>query len=599
MRFPRMAIGLTALFSLAILGNSTPADARQLQIFGPTRLREMVPNGQYDPGEAVMASYCVFNGSSQPWSGVGTLVDEGGVTLSSGSQSYGPIGAGQVDCRFFVFKVNGTCGGAVRTHFRLDPGSDARQILLPLGAAGLAESFDTTPVGQLPPTISVVFATSAASHFAVSGAAADSPPHSLFAASPSAASETIAETRSVRLPSGNSTLTFRHSFSTETGFDGGVLEMSIGGAPFQDIIAAGGSFVAGPYNGAISNVATSPLAGRSAWTGNSNGFITTTVQMPAAAAGRDVTLRWRFDTDASVGGVGWYIDSIATSGVSCAPVSPDVPWGLIGGLQQDNLVKFEWFAPLSVTPAGYLLEASLDGGLTYPYRVPLGPIPSFTAVGPDAVVSVRVRTRHANGILSGPSNVRTSAIGAAAPPADLYNLQTMVNGSMVALAWSVGLGGTATRTVLSVGTTPGGADLGALALPPGATTFRVAGVPTGTYHVSVRQAGPLLLGAASNNAVVTVPGSCQPPQMPTSFNAFVENRVLKILWELGPPGSPAPTGWTLEAGSASQLSDLGVLTLANRTFTVSVPPGTYFLRVSAANPCGASAKTPTISVTVQ
>ena len=40
-----------------------------------------------------------------------------------------------------------------------------------------------------------------------------------------------------------------------------------------------------------------PLGVRPAWTGNSGGaYITTTVNMPAAAAGQNVVLRWRMGT---------------------------------------------------------------------------------------------------------------------------------------------------------------------------------------------------------------------------------------------------------------------------------------------------------------
>jgi hypothetical protein len=62
------------------------------------------------------------------------------------------------------------------------------------------------------------------------------------------------------------------------GFDGGVLEISFDdGLTFQDIVAAGGTFVRGGYNGTISTCCGNPLAGRQAWTGNSGGFIDTTV----------------------------------------------------------------------------------------------------------------------------------------------------------------------------------------------------------------------------------------------------------------------------------------------------------------------------------
>jgi len=49
-----------------------------------------------------------------------------------------------------------------------------------------------------------------------------------------------------------------------TGFDGMVLEISVNGGPFQDILAAGGSFVTGGYNRTISPSFNSPIAGRQA-----------------------------------------------------------------------------------------------------------------------------------------------------------------------------------------------------------------------------------------------------------------------------------------------------------------------------------------------
>jgi hypothetical protein len=111
-------------------------------------------------------------------------------------------------------------------------------------------------------------------------------------------------------------LTFRHNFNFEAsdidpnlGFDGGVLELSTdGGNTFQDILAAGGGFVSGGYNRVIATDRGSPIAGRQAWSGNSNGFITTTVGLPAASLqGR---LRWRMASDTSGGNEGWRIDSL-------------------------------------------------------------------------------------------------------------------------------------------------------------------------------------------------------------------------------------------------------------------------------------------------
>ena len=111
-------------------------------------------------------------------------------------------------------------------------------------------------------------------------------------------------------------LTFRHNFNLEAsdsdpnlGFDGGVLELSTdGGNTFQDILAAGGSFGSGGYNRTIAADRGSPIAGRQAWSGNSNGFITTVVSVPAIQ--KQGRLRWRMASDTSGANEGWRVDSL-------------------------------------------------------------------------------------------------------------------------------------------------------------------------------------------------------------------------------------------------------------------------------------------------
>src|SRR5207249_1086185 len=68
--------------------------------------------------------------------------------------------------------------------------------------------------------------------------------------------------------SSTSHLIFGHRFNFENTFDGGVLEVSTdGGGTWVDVVAGGGSFVAGGYNNTISPDFGSPIAGRAAWTG--------------------------------------------------------------------------------------------------------------------------------------------------------------------------------------------------------------------------------------------------------------------------------------------------------------------------------------------
>jgi hypothetical protein len=107
-------------------------------------------------------------------------------------------------------------------------------------------------------------------------------------------------------------LSFKTNYNTEPDFDGGVLEISINGGAFQDILAAGGSFLEGGYNSSI-GVTDSVLTGRQAWTGNSGGFISTTVVLPPASYGQNAQFRWRtaFDTGTSPTGGGLRIDTLS------------------------------------------------------------------------------------------------------------------------------------------------------------------------------------------------------------------------------------------------------------------------------------------------
>src|SRR5205085_413867 len=117
-------------------------------------------------------------------------------------------------------------------------------------------------------------------------------------------------------------LTFRNFWDLEVhdsneGYDGGVLEIKIGTNVFTDILVAGGSFVTNGYTHTLSTNFGNPLGGRRAWSGTSPGFVTTLVNLPAAAVGQSVQFKWRCGTDNSSGGTGWRIDSIGIIGRAC------------------------------------------------------------------------------------------------------------------------------------------------------------------------------------------------------------------------------------------------------------------------------------------
>lgn len=109
-------------------------------------------------------------------------------------------------------------------------------------------------------------------------------------------------------------LEFYHTFQLESGFDGGVLEVSTdGGATFTDL---GGSILDGGYTGSIDTRFGNPLAGRPAWTGGTLGSMTRVrVDLSALANTQGVIVRWFHGSDNSVALAGWEIDTVSITSV--------------------------------------------------------------------------------------------------------------------------------------------------------------------------------------------------------------------------------------------------------------------------------------------
>ena len=130
---------------------------------------------------------------------------------------------------------------------------------------------------------------------------------------------------------GGSLLTFWHRFGFEEGYDGGVLEVKVGGV-WKDIVDAGGVFVTGGYEGTINTGFGSPIEGRRAWTGI--GAIDSMTQVTVdvgALAGDPVLFRFRLVTDpmetGAAPGLGWWIDDIevTSTALDCPPPPNQVP----------------------------------------------------------------------------------------------------------------------------------------------------------------------------------------------------------------------------------------------------------------------------------
>jgi subtilisin-like proprotein convertase family protein len=150
----------------------------------------------------------------------------------------------------------------------------------------------------------------------------DTAPNSAFHNDPSCVTDNSLDSPTIAITTATTVVTFRHQFNLEDTFDGGVLEISINGGAFTDIVTAGGSFTQGGYTDTISTNFLSPIAGRQAWSGNSGGYITTAANLPAAAAGQNVKLRWRLATDCSTASTGWNVDTISIEDQACIITCP-------------------------------------------------------------------------------------------------------------------------------------------------------------------------------------------------------------------------------------------------------------------------------------
>src|SRR5690606_27454866 len=269
-----------------------------------------------DPGETATVSLTVNNVGGVASAPVTvTLENSGGITNPSGPEDYGIIASNSSASEEFTFDVpsSAECGGSVTLTFNITDGAVSPSVeqtySLGVRVSSLDENFDGVSVPTLPDGW-VSTMTGTGTGFTTVTTQANSAPNSAFA--PDLAGVGVSELTSppIAVNSPTAQILFKNFYNTESNFDGVVLEISIAGGEYQDILTAGGTFVEGGYNSTISTNFESPIGGREAGSGNSNGFIDTVVNLPASANGQSITLRWRMATDVSVDSTGVWVDDI-------------------------------------------------------------------------------------------------------------------------------------------------------------------------------------------------------------------------------------------------------------------------------------------------
>jgi hypothetical protein len=408
---PNGSNGLTQDFAL-VVDNAAGAGPPMIVPAGAALSAEncLPTNGVIDPGETVTVNFALQNiGTVSTTNLIATLQAGGGIDSPGGPAVYGALPAGGAPAaQPLTFTATGSCGGTITATLQLQDGSaslGSLQFTFPLGQfvpiVALTQNFD----GVTPPALPADWTTAVSGGqdaWITTNVVADTPPNSAFA--PATTNAGIADLLSPTIPIATSSaqLIFRNYYDLEVNpfapgeaLDGGVLEIQIGANGFTDILAAGGSFVNNAYNQTIvsSNSDDNPLANRPCWGGNSGGFVTTVVDLPAAAAGENIQLKWRLATDTgnAYGSVGWWIDTISIndggSYTCCGGLLP--PLMASPRIQGTNFI----FSFQSASHQDYIVEYNntLSGGTWTPLQ---------TVSGDGTLLTIT------NGLLSSPAFYR-------------------------------------------------------------------------------------------------------------------------------------------------------------------------------------------------
>ena len=289
-----------------------------------------------EPGETVSVSLTLRNTGRQMTRDLRvTLTNTNEIMTSNAPVAFGMFLPGETVTRPFTFTVSPqtSCGAPVDLTFRLRDGrSDLGTLTLPLqtgtSRVALHETFDSVAPPGLPAGWTTT-TSGAQPVWSTSNARTQSPPNAVYSPSQNQIGINELVSPQIQINSTEARLQFRNWYELESTFlrnklyDGSVLEIKIGASDWQDILAAGGQFESGGYDGVLDSCCQNPLSGRLVWSGKSGidqqpEYITSLVRLPGSAAGQAVRFRWRVGTDFATFREGQYIDDITvTDGYSC------------------------------------------------------------------------------------------------------------------------------------------------------------------------------------------------------------------------------------------------------------------------------------------
>jgi predicted phage tail protein len=196
----------------------------------------------------------------------------------------------------------------------------------------------------------------------------------------------------------------------------------------------------------------------------------------------------------------------------------------------------------------------------------------------------------------------TVADGIPDPPSGLtFSVSTFSGSASVFLSWRAPTTTPAPVSYLiEAGSAAGLSDVAAIQTVNAQTYFSTSVSGGGTFYVRVRSVGTGGASGPSNEVVITLLDP-RLPGAPCCLTVSAAGQTVTLTW-FGPFGGNPPTTFVIQASSrAGGPSDLANFATGNTLtrFTASgVAPGTYFLRVLAANSAGVGPPSPEASLIV-
>jgi len=376
------AVNVAQLYTLELnIGDAPPSVI--LEVTDVVQLRESgnTKNGSPDIGETVEISVEITNvGRLEATNISANLNGPENATIFTPDTIYPTIAPQGTGTATFIVGLDGECGESIPFTLNLSDNNSFNETLTftqSLGSVGepstTLEDFDSS--FSLPSGWSIA-ATGEANTWRLLTLDLDPLTNEVSVRGVADSSDSFLMAPPFIIGLEGGTVSFKHSYDFQNGFDGGVLEYSQGDDNWNDLLRSEAIIIQGDYNGLISSTSNAPISGRPAWTNHSFSEITTTVDFPTSWSGRTIHLRWRLSQDRGVASGRWSIDDylVTSATPTCVDHVPELSLALSnelifeGGTGTSLIVSSE--LPLisaldfSITPSGDADATDFTGSLS-------------------------------------------------------------------------------------------------------------------------------------------------------------------------------------------------------------------------------------------